>query len=220
MKLITEVLDTPLRLVEEIVEGKAPRQFLEGIFMQGGIKNRNNRIYPIEILTNECNRYITEHVSKNRAVGELGHPEGPSINLDRVCIHIKNLRQEEGNFYGKALIASTPMGSIVKNLISDGASLGVSTRAVGSLKPISEGVNEVQADLRLLAIDVVQDPSAPDAYVNSVMENKEWVYNPLNGTWTQQIVETHKKQIKNMSMSEFEKKKFAIFEQFLNSIER
>lgn len=213
MKLITEVMDQPLKMIEEAV-GETKKQFLEGVFMQGGIANRNKRIYPIEILQREATRYMTENVSKNRAYGELNHPEGPNINLDRVAVHIKNLRQEGNNFIGKAQIASTPMGDVVRGLLSDGANLGVSTRAIGSLKPISEGLNEVQGDLRLLAIDVVADPSAPDAYVNGIFEGKEYIYDPIQGT----VLEAKIKQFKKMKMNEIERQKFALMESFIETL--
>jgi Kyanoviridae head maturation protease len=213
MKLITEILDSPLTLLEE-GEGANKKQFLEGIFMQGGIPNKNKRIYPIDILQKEATRFMTENISKNRAYGELNHPEGPSINLDRVAVHIKNLRQEGNNFIGKAQIASTPMGDCVKGLLSDGANLGVSTRALGSLKPISEGLNEVQSDLRLLAIDVVADPSAPDAYVNGIFENRDYIYDPIQGT----VLETKIKAVKRMTMDEIERSKFSLLESFFRKL--
>ena len=213
MKLITEILDSPLTILTE-GEGENKKQYLEGVFCQGAIPNRNKRIYPIDILQKEVTRYMTENVSKNRAYGELNHPEGPSINLDRVAVHIKNLRQEGNNFIGKAQIASTPMGECVKGLLKDGANLGVSTRALGSLKPISEGLNEVQSDLRLLAIDVVADPSAPDAYVNGIFENRDYIFNPIDGT----VLEAKIKAVKKMTMDEIERKKFAIMESFFREL--
>lgn len=216
MKLLTELVEQVSYITEG--EGANKKHFLEGIFMQAATPNRNKRIYPTSTLANEANRYMSEHITKNRAYGELGHPAGPNINLDRVAIHIKNLTQEGNNFKGRALIASTPMGEIVKGLVADGASLGVSSRALGSLKPIQENLSEVQSDLRLLAIDVVADPSAPDAYVAGIMETKEWVFNPINNTWTEQLVEAQKKAIKRMTMNEVERKKIKLFEVFLNSL--
>jgi len=213
MKLLTEILDQPLHLLEE-GEGDNKKQFLEGVFMQAGIPNRNKRIYPVDILQKEATRFMTENVSKNRAYGELNHPEGPNINLDRVAILIKNLRQEGNNFLGKAQIASTPMGDTVRGLLKDGANLGVSTRALGSLKPISEGLNEVQGDLRLLAIDVVADPSAPDAYVNGIFEGREYIFDPIQGT----VLEAKIEKVKRMRMDEIEKSKIALMEQFFNEL--
>ena len=216
VKLLTELVEQVAYITEG--EGDQKKHFLEGIFMQAATPNRNKRIYPTAILAQESNRYMAEHVSKNRAYGELGHPAGPNINLDRVAIHIKNLRQENNNFVGRALIASTPMGDIVKGLVRDGAQLGVSSRALGSLKPIQENLSEVQNDLRLLAIDVVADPSAPDAYVAGIMENREWVFNPLTNSWSEQIVETHKAFIKKEKMDEVERNKLKMFEEFLSIV--
>lgn len=213
MRLLTELIETPIRVIEEANES-GKRQFIEGIFMQGGVPNRNNRIYPVNTLRNEVNRFIKENVSKARAYGELNHPSGPNINADRIAIHIKEIRQDSGNFYGKALIASTPMGDIVKGLINDGANLGVSSRALGSLKPIQEGLNEVQNDLKLLAVDVVTDPSAPDAYVNGIFENKEWIFNPVSGMWIEQEV----KMLKNMSAKKLEEEKIEAFKRYLNAL--
>ncbi len=217
MKLLTELVEQVSYIVEG--EGDSKKHFLEGIFMQAATPNRNKRIYPVEILAKESNRYMAEHVTKARAYGELGHPAGPNINLDRVAIHIKNLQQEGNNFRGKALVASTPMGTIVKGLVADGANLGVSTRALGSLKPIQENLSEVQNDLRLLAIDVVADPSAPDAYVNGIQEGTEWVFNPLKNTWTEQpIVEVHKAFIKASDSKEVERNKLKMFAEFLAEV--
>lgn len=218
MKLLTELTEQVRYLVEG--EGDLKKHFLEGTFMQANTPNRNKRLYPVSVLANEATRYTNEHISKNRAYGELNHPAGPNINLDRVALHIKNLVQEGNNFKGRALIASTPMGNIVKGLVADGANLGVSSRALGSLKPIQENLSEVQSDLRLLAIDVVADPSAPDAYVNGIMENKEWVFNSSTNTWTEQLVESHKKQVNIMTSPELTRKKLKFFESFLNSISR
>jgi hypothetical protein len=217
MKLITEIIDQPLKLVVEETESGSKKQFLEGVFMQASIPNRNRRIYPIATLQREAHRYMTENVSKNRAYGELNHPEGPNVNLDRVAVHIKNLRQEDNNFMGKAQIASTPMGDICRGLVADGANLGVSTRALGSLKPLKEGLNEVQDDLRLLAIDVVADPSAPDAYVNGIFEGREYIFDAAHG----QVIETVEKQykaLKRMTMDEVEKNRVMFFENWLSTV--
>jgi hypothetical protein len=221
MKFLTEVLENTITVIEE---GANPaRRFIEGVFMQAGIPNKNNRIYPVATLQKEVNRCISENISKNRFYGELGHPAGPNINGDRIAIHIKELSQDGNNFKGKAMIASTPMGSIVNGLLQDGASLGVSSRALGSLKAIKtespEGkeLQEVQDDLKLLAIDVVMDPSAPDAYVNAVNENKEWVYNTVAGMWMEQVVERHKKTIKTTKKLS-EQQKLGLFESFLRNI--
>ena len=216
-KLLIEHIDEPLKCIVE-GEGDLKRHFLSGTFMQAGIPNRNHRIYPVEILANEANRFTTEHIKSNRAYGELNHPTGPNINLDRVAIHIKNLSQEGNNFIGKALIASTPMGDIVRGLIRDDSSLGVSSRALGSLKPMKENLSMVQEDLRLLAIDVVADPSAPEAYVSAVMENRDWVYDAVTNSWTEQVVETHKKVIQKYTTQQLDEARLYMFKQFLDSI--
>jgi hypothetical protein len=169
MKLITEVNEELNYIAEEGSEGKK-NLYIEGIFLQGGLVNRNGRMYDPDILHKEVERYTTDAINNNRAYGELGHPSGPSINLERVCMMIKSLKREGNNFIGKAKIMETPYGQIVKNLMSEGARLGVSSRGMGSLKEVN-GVNMVQDDFYLAtAADIVADPSAPDAYVNGVME--------------------------------------------------
>ncbi len=214
MKLITEVVDE-LQYLKEEKEGKK-QLYIEGIFAQAEIANRNKRIYPMSVLEGEINRYNKEAVQTNRATGELNHPAGPNINLDRVCLSIKSLIKENNNFRGKALITNTPCGKIVEGLIESGVRLGVSTRALGSLKPISEGLSEVQDDFRLIAIDCVADPSAPDAYVDALMENNEWVYNPATLTWVGKVVETQRKEVKSYSKRQLDENKIRLFEQFLN----
>jgi hypothetical protein len=176
MKLICEQMEN-VRYVTEAKESGKKDYFIEGIFMQGNIQNRNGRMYPVSILQKEAERYMKESVQQNRAYGELGHPQGPSINLDRVSHMIKELRQDGNNFYGRAKIMDTPMGNIVKNLMDEGASLGVSTRGMGSIKENKQGFMEVQDDFHLAtAADIVADPSAPDAFVNGIMEGVEWVW--------------------------------------------
>ena len=175
MKLIREEIET----VEVIVEQRNGKKnlFIEGVFLQGEIKNRNGRMYPIQTLANEVNRYNENFVQKGRALGELGHPDGPTVNLDRVSHKITSLRQEGNNFIGKAQILSTPMGNIAKSLLGEGVKLGVSSRGVGSLNKCSEGYSVVGEDFTLAtAADIVADPSAPDAFVNGIMEGKEWVW--------------------------------------------
>jgi hypothetical protein len=216
-KLLTETIDY-VQVIEEM-KGEVKQHFLSGTFMQAGIPNRNHRIYPTEVLANESARFLKENISKNRAYGELNHPSGPNINLDRVAIHIKELKQDGNNFQGKALIASTPMGNIVKGLVADGSSLGVSSRALGSLKPVQEDLSEVQADLRLLAIDVVADPSAPDAYVNAIHEGAEWVFNASSGLWEQTVAQ-HKQAVQKYSAKAINEAKLIMFNQFLRSIAR
>ena len=175
MKLITEVVEE-VQIITEATEDGKKTYMIEGIFMQGNQKNRNGRVYPIDILQREVKRYTDEYINKNRAYGELGHPQGPTINLDRVSHMIKELYQDGDNFKGKAKIMDTPMGKIVKNLMDEGATLGVSTRGMGSLKQVG-GANQVQDDFMLAtAGDIVADPSAPDAFVEGIMEGKEWVW--------------------------------------------
>lgn len=219
MKLITEVTEELKYLAEEGTEGKK-NLFIEGIFLQGNLKNRNGRRYPTEILAKEVTRYTTEQIDKNRAYGELGHPDGPSINLERVCMMIKSLRQEGDNFVGRAKIMDTPYGNIVKNLMNEGARLGVSSRGMGTLKEVN-GVNEVQSDFFLAtAADIVADPSAPDAFVNGIMEGVEWVWD--NGVLKAQKLEASRKLIEQAaskrSKQELEEAKIRVFQHFLSNI--
>jgi hypothetical protein len=175
MKLIREEIEQ----VEFIVENKNGKKslFIEGVFLQGNIRNRNGRMYPMETLRREVARYNENHVLQGRALGELGHPDGPTVNLDRVSHKIVSLRESGSNFIGKAKILSTPMGKIAESLISEGVKLGVSSRGIGSLKLTREGVNIVGDDFMLAtAADIVADPSAPDAFVEGIMEGKEWVW--------------------------------------------
>ena len=172
MKLITETT-LGVRLLTEEKDGKK-NYFIEGVFMQSETKNRNGRMYPSSVMSKEVGRYNTEYVAQNRAMGELGHPEGPTVNLERVSHIIKDLRLEGNDVYGRAKILDTPYGKIVKNLMDEGAKLGVSSRGMGSLKE-QDGVNVVQEDFMLASVDVVADPSAPNAFVNGIMEGKEWI---------------------------------------------
>ena len=175
MKLITEEIETAKVLVEE-KNGKK-NMFIEGIFLQGNLKNRNGRFYPVETLEKEVNRYNEAFVGKGRALGELGHPEGPTVNLDRVSHKIVDLHKEGTNFVGKAQLLNTPMGTIAQNLLDDGVTLGVSSRGMGSLKDTSEGYKVVGEDFMLAtAADIVADPSAPDAFVNGIMEGVDWIW--------------------------------------------
>lgn len=215
MKLICEVNESVNFLVEE-KEGKK-HFFIEGIFMQADIPNRNSRMYTSSILEREVDRYNKEYIKENRAFGELGHPQGPSINLDRVSHMIKSLVKEGSNFIGKAKIMDTPYGNIVKNLMSEGASLGVSSRGMGSLKPNRNGINEVQDDFHLAtAADIVADPSAPDAFVRGIMEGVEWVWD--NGILKAQRIEEMKKEIEKTSSRNLEEQKINIFKSFINSL--
>lgn len=192
MKLMCEVLED-VRLVSEAKEDGKKDFFIEGIFMQADLKNRNGRVYPMPIMEREVNRYVKEYVEKNRAFGELGHPEGPAINLDRVSHMVTELKRDGSNITGRAKIMETPMGNIARNIIEGGGSLGVSSRGLGSLKD-RNGIMEVQDDFMLAtAADIVADPSAPGAFVNGIMENVEWVWN--NGLIKQQHIEEYKKEI-------------------------
>ena len=175
MKLISETLEDVKFLKEEDEKGKTYK--IKGIFMQGDIKNRNGRVYPVEVLKDEIDRYNEKFVSKKRAYGELGHPEGPTVNLDRVSHMVTSLKQDGSNFIGEAKVMDTPMGKIVKNIMDEGGTLGVSSRGLGSLEQ-KNGANYVKKDFMLAAAaDIVADPSAPNAFVQGIMEGKEWVWN-------------------------------------------
>ena len=181
MKLITEVTED-IQYISEEKNGKR-NLYIEGVFLQSNLTNRNNRTYPKEIMRKEVDRYRTEQIDKKRAMGELGHPDGSTLNLDRVSHMITSLKEDGDNWIGKAKILDTPMGNIVKNLMDEGAQLGVSSRGLGSIKE-KNGINEVQDDFILsTAADIVADPSAPDAFVRGIMENKEWMM--VNGVWTE-----------------------------------
>jgi len=215
MKLICEVNESIKFLVEE-KEGKKSF-FIEGIFMQADIPNRNGRMYRSNILEKEVERYNREYIKENRAFGELGHPQGPSINLDRVSHMIKSLVKEGSNFVGKAKIMDTPYGNIVKNLMSEGANLGVSSRGMGSLRANNEGINEVQDDFHLAtAADIVADPSAPDAFVRGIMEGVEWVWD--GGILKAQKLEEMKKTIQKTSSKNLEEQKILVFQEFIRSL--
>ena len=217
MKLFTELFED-VQYVTEAKEAGGKDYYIEGIFLQADIKNRNGRIYPIDILENEVKRYTTEIVNKNRAYGELGHPSGPSINLDRVSHIITELKRDGKNFIGKAKLTETPMGNIARGLLESGANLGVSSRAMGSLKE-QKGVMVVQDDLRIsTAADIVADPSAPDAFVKGIMENVEWIYDPAKGTWFEEKLDNTKRALHKMSIDEMEDKKLAIFENYIASL--
>jgi hypothetical protein len=219
MKLITEVTEEVKYLAEEGSEGKK-NLYIEGIFLQGNLKNRNGRKYPTDVLAREVDRYRRENVEKGRAYGELGHPDGPSINLERVSHMIKELRQDGDNFIGKAKIMDTPYGNIVRNLMSEGARLGVSSRGMGSIKEVN-GVNEVQEDFYLAtAADIVADPSAPDAFVNGIMEGVEWVWE--SGILKAQKLEEAKKEINKAAASvdktKLQEAKVRAFQKFLSNL--
>lgn len=217
MKLITEMLESEVEFVTEAKEDGSKNYFIEGVFMQGNIKNRNGRMYPIETLMKEVNRYNKEYVEQNRAYGELGHPQGPTINLERVSHMIKELKQDGNNIYGKAkIMTETPMGKIVKNLMDEGAKLGVSSRGMGTLKE-KNGVNTVQSDFQLAtAADIVADPSAPNAFVEGVMEGVEWLQ--IDDRWVPQYVEETQQAIRKASKTELQEAKVNAFVQFLKRL--
>ena len=212
MKLITEHINE----IEYITEGKGKEQYIKGIFMQADIKNQNGRVYPKEVLEKEVKNFNNKYVKEGRALGELGHPAGPVINLDRVSHVIKDLTQDGSNFVGKAKVMDTPNGRIVKNFISEGVKLGVSSRGMGSVKTNKEGVNEVQKDFVLSTVDIVADPSAPDAFVNGIMEGKEWIWE--NGIIKEKDINAMKKTIENAKMRELEQKKIDVFAKFLQNL--
>lgn len=216
MKLITE-LNESVKYVTEATEDGKKNLYIEGPFLQSEIKNRNGRVYPRNVMEREVNRYNDQFVSKGRAMGELGHPDGPSINLDRVSHIIESLRQDGTNWVGRARITDTPMGNIARGLIESGAQLGVSSRGMGSLKLNREGINEVQDDFHLAtAADIVADPSAPDAFVNGIMEGVDWVWenNML-------VAKTAQEQVERATRSrELEEKKLHIFENFLKKLSK
>jgi hypothetical protein len=215
MKLITETIEN-VRVITESVDGNNKNYFIEGIFMQADAKNRNGRVYPKPILMNEVRRYINEHVNNKRAFGELNHPTGPSVNLDRVSHLITELHERGNDVYGKAKILDTPTGKIVKSLLGEGVQLGVSSRGMGSLKKTKEGVNQVQEDFMLAAVDIVADPSAPHAFVNGIMEGKEWVWS--NGILKEKTISNYKKAIENTPKKNLSEKTIKIFNHFLRGL--
>lgn len=218
MKLICEVTEE-IKVIKEGAENAPKNYFIEGVFMQAELKNRNGRMYPQEMLNNEIERYVKEYVDKNRAFGELGHPDGPTINLDRVSHMITGLRAEGNDFIGKAKILSTPNGNIVKALIDEGARLGVSSRGMGSIRTEGHDVQIVQDDFYLAtAADIVADPSAPDAFVNGIMEGKEWVWQ--NGVLREQDVHAIKTQIQKAPQKRVKEVSIKAFEQFMRKLER
>tara|TARA_Y100001937_G_C7094584_1_gene319507 strand:+ start:403 stop:1044 length:642 start_codon:yes stop_codon:yes gene_type:complete len=213
MKLITEVNED----VELVVEnnGDVRDHFIHGVFMQGGVKNKNGRIYPLESLNEAISKYDKDYVQKRRALGELNHPDGPTVNLDKVSHMVESLHPEGNNYIGRAKILNTPMGKIVKGLLDEGTSLGVSSRGMGSLKS-KNGVNEVQKDFILSAVDIVADPSAPDAFVNGILEGKEWIWD--NGLLKEQQIAQYEKKIKKISSRKLEERTLNLFRDFLSNL--
>ena len=214
MKLITENIES-VELITEEKDGEK-KLYIEGVFLQSEVKNRNGRVYPFKVLDNEVKRYHEEYIKPGRALGELGHPDGPTVNLDRVSHRIVSLKAEGNNFIGKAHILDTPNGKIAKSLLGEGVKLGVSSRGMGTLDK-QEGVAYVMDDFMLAtAADIVADPSAPDAFVNGIMEGKEWVWS--NGILKEQTVDKYQQAIKSASKGELEEKTLKVFEHFLSSL--
>ena len=215
MKLITETIEDIEVLTEATTNGGKSYK-IRGVFMQADIKNRNGRVYPVETLAKEVKRYTNEFINKKRAFGELGHPDGPTVNLERVSHMITSLKPEGKNFVGEAKIMDTPYGKIVKNLIDEGAQLGVSSRGMGSIQQ-SQGRNVVGRDFYLAtAADIVADPSAPDAFVEGIMEGKEWVWD--NGMLKSKSVEEYKEEIERTQRRELAEVKSKIFTDFINKL--
>ena len=216
MKLIREEIES----VEFIVENRGGKKqlYIEGVFLQGNIKNRNGRMYPMETLRREVSRYNENHVASGRALGELGHPEGPTVNLDRVSHKITSLKESGNNFVGKAKILSTPMGKIASSLIGEGVKLGVSSRGIGSLKQTREGINVVGEDFMLAtAADIVADPSAPDAFVSGIMEGKDWVWD--GGILREKYAEKTYKTINTLvDQKKLDEHKLNLFNDFLSNL--
>ena len=216
MKLIREEIET----VDFIVEEKNGKKsmFIEGIFLQGDLQNRNGRMYPMSTLRKEVQRYNENHIQSGRALGELGHPDGPTVNLDRVSHKIVSLKESGNNFIGKAKILSTPMGKIAESLISEGVKLGVSSRGIGSLRATREGVNIVGDDFMLsTAADIVADPSAPDAFVEGIMAGKEWIWE--GGILREQLAKKTYKHINTLvTQKQLDEQKLNVFNDFLNNL--
>ena len=216
MKLIREEIES----VEFLVENRNGKKsmYIEGVFLQGNIKNRNGRMYPSEVLRKEVGRYNENHIQTGRALGELGHPEGPTVNLDRVSHKIISLRESGSNFVGKAKILNTPMGKIASSLIEEGVKLGVSSRGIGSLRPTKEGINVVGEDFMLAtAADIVADPSAPDAFVEGIMEGKDWVWD--GGVLREKFVERTYREINTLTtQKQLDENKLNLFNDFLSNL--
>lgn len=226
--LIKEIVEEVQYIQEEVLDEEGNKTgkknyFIEGIIMQGDIKNRNGRMYPSEVLMRETARYNESYVAKNRAYGELGHPAGPTINLDRVSHMFTELRADGSNIVGRAKVMDTPMGKIVKNIMDESGVLGISSRGMGSIKPNKQGIMEVQSDFMLAtAGDIVADPSAPDAFVRGVMEGVEWVYDVAASSWTAantfDRIEEEIKETAKYSVQELEARAGKLFEQFIKSL--
>jgi hypothetical protein len=216
MKLISEEA-IEVDFVTEEDENKKKNYFIEGIFMQSETKNRNGRVYPKAILQKEVKRYTDKFINTKRAFGELGHPDGPTVNLERVSHMITELVEDGANFVGRAKIMDTPYGKIVKNLIDEGAKLGVSSRGMGSLKPVQDGLQEVQSDFYLAtAADIVADPSAPDAFVSGIMEGREWIWD--NGLLKEKEIVEYQKRVERATEISRNKVRIEAFENFITKL--
>ena len=214
MKLITENIEE-VKLLTEEKDGQK-HLYIEGVFLQSEVRNRNGRVYPFSVLEKEVGRYNEEYVTKGRALGELGHPDGPTVNLDRVSHRITSLKAEGNNFVGKARILDTPMGNIAKSLLGEGVKLGVSSRGMGSIDK-REDANYVMDDFMLAtAADIVADPSAPDAFVNGIMEGKEWVWD--NGILKESKVAKYQRYMSESTRAELEERTLKVFENFLSGL--
>lgn len=215
MLLITEHTENNIQTIAEDAGNGKKNYFIRGIFMESEQVNKNGRIYPSSIMEREVARYNDTYVKSNRSLGELGHPEGPSLNLDRVSHIIKEMKMDGNVVYGKAKILDTPYGNIVKNLIDEGVRLGVSSRGMGSLKQVN-GVNEVQSDFNLATVDIVADPSAPNAFVNGIMEGKEWIWN--NGILQEKHIASYKNVIKKATSRQLDEAKLEVFRDFISKL--
>lgn len=216
MKLITEMNDNVSYIAESSENGKK-RYAIEGVFMQSDTLNRNKRVYPKHILESEVDRYNKKYVLENRALGELNHPSGPTVNLDKVSHLITNLRMEGRDVVGKAKLLETPCGQIAQSLIESGVRLGVSSRGMGSLKE-QNGYKEVQKDFMLSAVDIVADPSAPNAFVNGIMEGVEWVWE--NGILKQEVIENYRNIVKKTPSKELQETAVSLFEDFMRKLSK
>ena len=215
MKLITEYIQEDLSYFTEATKSGEKNTFIEGIFMQTETKNRNGRMYPKKIMESAVNKYVEEQVSKGRAVGELNHPNGPTINLDKVSHRITDLRFEGNDVIGKALVLNTPMGKIVKGLMEGGVQLGVSSRGMGSIEN-KNSMNVVKDDFHLATIDIVQDPSAHNAFVNGIMEGVDWVWD--NGILKAQQIEKYETEIRRTKVKDLQEMQSKLFHDFLSKL--
>ena len=215
MLLFTEHTEDNIQTLTEDAGGGKKNYYIRGIFMQSEQVNKNGRIYPAAIMEREVEKYNNDYIKTNRSLGEMGHPQGPSLNLDRISHLIKEMKMDGNTVYGKAKILDTPYGNIVKNLIDEGVRLGVSSRGMGSLKQVN-GINEVQDDFSLATVDIVADPSAPNAFVNGIMEGKEWVWN--NGVLAERHIASYKNTIKKASSRELEEAKLEVCRDFVSKL--